>query len=276
VKKILFAFLFLPSLAFSSYQPITGSTVTITTENNNTTPIAVYSPAAIPIVSSNTINVAEQNTIKVGPGATNLVITSTSTIPVSGPIVVTPGATNIVVTATATINTSQQGNITINSIPAGTNNIGIVNGSTVTVNGVVHTAFPTAASDGQFVAKMEDKFGRDVTIADCPMDLQVSTTVTLSASTSETLLLSSGTAGVFNDLVSLIVSNSGSTASLLTFRNTGFATTGWLHVFVPATDTRGLTTSHVWPQQATASDWTVQGSASSSSIFVDAVFCQRK
>lgn len=151
-----------------------------------------------------------------------------------------------------------------------------ITGSTITAGGESYTSWPTAAGNAVSVIDANDKMGRKIAVLDCPYDLQISTTVTLSASTSETLLLSSGTTGVYNDLVSLVVTNSGATASLVTLRNTGFGTTGWIHVMAPAGDTRGLTTSHVWPQQSSASDWTVQGAASTSSIYVDAVFCQRK
>lgn len=209
MRKLFIFLLFLPGIAVASYQPITGSSVTVYAPNNNTTALPSY-----------VVNVTT-------------------------------------VTGTAASGATPTGN----PLRAG---------------GAAHTAWPTAVSDNQMVDSTMDKMGRQINVLDCPYDLQISTTVTITASTSETLLLSSGTTGVYNDLVAVVASNSGSTAALLTFRNTGFGTTGWIHLFVPATDTRGLTTAHPWLQQASASDWTVTGSASTSSLYIDAVFCQRK
>lgn len=151
-----------------------------------------------------------------------------------------------------------------------------ITGSTVATGGEAYTAWPTAAGNGTFMLNANDKMGRSISVLDCPYDLQISTTVTLSGSTSETLLLSSGTTGVYNDLTSIVISNSGATPTLITLRNTGFGTTGWIHFMSPAGYTVGSTLPHVWPQQSSASDWTVQGAAGSTSIYVDAVFCQRE
>jgi hypothetical protein len=281
MKKLLFAILFLPSLGWASYQPVTGSTVTVSpyggsmavtgTFYQTTQPVSIANPSAGVYTVTNSTNpllIQSTSTINVALAANQSV--NVAQINAATPLM-NNGASG---TGSQRINIAND-NTGIANWGQGATGSGVPSGATYQGGNVV-TSWPTAGSNANMVGKAMDKMGRDVTILDCPLDLQISTTVTLTASTSETLLLSSGTTGVYNDLVSAVVSNSGSTAALVTFRNTGYGTTGWIHIFVPATDTRGLTTAHVWPQQASASDWTVQGSASSSSIYVDAVFCQRK
>ena len=308
MKKIIL-YLFLPAISFASYQPITGSTVTVNPLYMGGSVVSTTNP--MPVQSTGTTTVTGTVTATLSGSINNTGFNSTilnvTTVtfngtgqPVTGTFWQTTQPVLPVGVTTVTYNGTSQpeyltnvATVTFNGVgmPVTSTSTYIVNiasvsgtsasgasptGNPIRDGGEAFTAWPTAVSNAQIVDSARDKMGRSIDILDCPMDLQISTTVTLSASTSETLLLSSGAANTYNDLVAVAVSNSGSTAALVTFRNTGFGTTGWIHIFVPATDTRGLTTSHVWPQQASASDWTVQSSASTSSIYVDAVFCQRK
>lgn len=218
--------------------------------------------------------------------------------PSLGVYTVTNSTNPLLIQSTNTINVSQQGNITINSpavtqsgtwgvninnpslgvytVTNSTNPLLVQSTSTLPIGGIAKTSLPTAASDGAFVAGLRDKFGRNVTIGDCPRDLILSTGAVLTTTIAEYVLLSSGAASVFNDPIALVLTNSSATGTLLTFRSNGNGTTSTLHFYVPPTDTRGFTLPHIWPQGTSAANWTVQSSASVTSIYVDMTYCQNK
>lgn len=76
------------------------------------------------------------------------------------------------------------------------------------------TAYPTAVTDGQLVAPMADKAGRQVTVPNVPRDLTGTASVNASAA-SGTSLVAAGATGVFNDIISLVITNETSTATIV-------------------------------------------------------------
>ena len=96
--------------------------------------------------------------------------------------------------------------------------------------------------------------------------------VTLTGTTAETTLLAQ-VASTFLDLYSIIASNSSGTATELTFRDTTSGSARF-YIYCPAGDTRGfmLTESAAWKQATVNTNWTVQSSASITSIKIAAQF----
>jgi hypothetical protein len=73
---------------------------------------------------------------------------------------------------------------------------------------VAATAFPTGVTNGQLVGAMGDKAGRTVIVSNAPRDL-IGTASVQSTSAVLATLVAAGAAGVFNDLISLTLSNEG-------------------------------------------------------------------
>lgn len=132
------------------------------------------------------------------------------------------------------------------------------------------TALPTAVTDGQMASNMGDKFGRQVILNNALRDIVGSQTTTISASTAETTIITAA-ASVFNDLLSLFISNTSATAARVDIRN---ATGGSIifQVYVPAGDVRGVSLTTPWPQAAVNNNWTAQSSASVTDLRVSALF----
>jgi hypothetical protein len=82
------------------------------------------------------------------------------------------------------------------------------------------TAYPTAVTNGQLVGAMSDKAGRAAVVLNSPRDL-VGTAALTSASGSATSFIAAGAANVFNDIVSLVITNSTATATTVTLSDNG-------------------------------------------------------
>lgn len=143
---------------------------------------------------------------------------------------------------------------------------------------LAQTALPTAATAGNIVGGLSDKFGRQIVLPVTIRDLVGTQTTTISASTSETTIVTAGAAGVFNDLICLIISNtSASTNTRIDIRDAtagsivasimsigGAAPVGIPFMGVPI------------PQTTAANNWTAQCSASTTDIRVYAVYAKNK
>lgn len=137
------------------------------------------------------------------------------------------------------------------------------------------TALPTAVTDGQSVGAMSDKYGRAVVIPGTIRDLVGTQTTTISASTSETTIVTAA-ASIFNDLIMLVVSNTSATATRLDFRDTTGGSV-LFSLYVPAGDTRGFNMGGIpVPQTSVNTNWTAQSSASVTDLRVYAVFAKNK
>jgi len=169
-------------------------------------------------------------------------------------------------------------------LAAGSSTIGNVGssaatGSSVPANafykgGVAKTALPSAATDGNLTGTMMDKFGRQVVLPVTIRDLIGTQTTTISASTSETTIVTAA-ASVYNDLIMLVVSNTSATAARVDFRDTT-AGSVLFSLYVPAGDTRGFAPGVAIPQTSVNTNWTAQSSASVTDLRVYAVFTKNK
>lgn len=143
------------------------------------------------------------------------------------------------------------------------------------IGGNAATALPTAATPGNITGALMDKFGRQVVLPMTVRDLTGTQTTTISASTSETTIVTQA-ASVFNDLLMLVISNTSATGTRLDFRDT----TGGSVLFslwAPANDTRGFSLGGVAvPQTSVNTNWTAQSSASVTDLRIYAVFAKNK
>lgn len=159
---------------------------------------------------------------------------------------------------------------------------GDATGSAVPANayykaGLAKTALPSAASDGNLTGAMMDKFGRQVVLLGTIRDLIGTQTTTISASTSETTIVTAA-ASIFNDLAMLIVSNtSASTNTRIDFRDT----TGGSVLFSLQSNGGqppvGFSIPGMpIPQTTVNTNWTAQCATSTTDIRVYAVFAKNK
>jgi len=164
------------------------------------------------------------------------------------------------------------------ALPTGANTIGKVDilgnagaildgatGSAVPANGIYNgvraaTANPANATNGNLVGIMADKAGRLVVTNGHVRDLQGIQNTTIAASGTETTIITAGTAGVFNDLCTLILSGTGTAATVWTLRSATAGTLiGSFSVPVGATALPVIITFVPPLAQATAANnWTIQ------------------
>ena len=153
---------------------------------------------------------------------------------------------------------------------------GVDGGYPIKVGGYVITSLPTAEAHADRANMVVDKFGRQVVLPGTIRDLVGTQTTTISASTSETTIVTAGAAGIFNDVVLLVVSNTSATAVRVDFRD---ATGGSVlfSLYVPAGDARGFSLGGTpVPQTTAANNWTAQSSASVTDLRIYAVFHKNK
>ena len=139
------------------------------------------------------------------------------------------------------------------------------------------TALPTAVTNGQRVNGTADKFGRKIVLPITIRDLTGRQTTTISASTAETTIVTAGGAGVFNDIVMLIISNTSvSTNTRIDFRDT----TGGAVLFSLQSIGGGAPVGFALPvpiPQTTANtNWTAQCASSTTDIRIFAVFAKNQ
>jgi hypothetical protein len=149
------------------------------------------------------------------------------------------------------------------------------NQSPVTTNSVnTVNALPTAQTLGTPTMAIGDKYGRPVVIPGTVRDLVGTQTTTISASTSETTVVTAA-ANVFNDITTIMVSNTSATATRVDFRDTT-AGSVLFSIYVPAGDVRGVSASRPLPQTSVNTNWTAQSSASVTDLRVYCVFDKNK
>lgn len=243
------------------------------------------------------------------------------------------GSSNTVSATQSGAWTVQPGNVLNNSgwlvqvssaLPTGTNNIGTVHGSSVTiftsaggnlpvqvnvstiavvepagnplgVEGAVASGGANAhapvkigvvassnviagVNDTQVTNVLGTRMGAILTTLDCPRENIVKSSATLTTTTSEIVILSSGAASVYNDMLEVIVLNTSGSAARVDFRSGGGPSAGTIDfgIYVPAGETRGKVSAHPWPQTSAASNWTAQSSASVTDIRIYATYCKQK
>jgi hypothetical protein len=142
---------------------------------------------------------------------------------------------------------------------------------------IAKTALPAAASDGNLTGVMGDKFGRQVVLTGTIRDLVGTQTTTLSASVAETTIVTAGAAGVFNDLIMLIVTNtSASTTTRIDFRDTTAGTILFSLISIGGQQPVGFALPIPIPQTTAATNWTAQCATSTTDIRIYAVYAKNK
>lgn len=124
------------------------------------------------------------------------------------------------------------------------------------LGGLAATALPTAVAAGDMVRLIADPYGRLI-VRSTPRDLLVHNKITLSSTTTETTALAAGAAGIYHDVYSVIVTNTSSTPTEVSFKDATSGTTRF-KISAPANDTRGFTISPdaAITQATAANNWT--------------------
>lgn len=116
------------------------------------------------------------------------------------------------------------------------------------------TANPTAVTDGQAVALMADKLGKLVTDPFAPRGLAGSQRTIITASTSETTIVTA-VAATFLDITDITLTNISGTATQVDIRDTTGGTILWSGE-IPASDMRGICPPNPWEQTTVNTNWT--------------------
>jgi hypothetical protein len=141
----------------------------------------------------------------------------------------------------------------------------------VKVGGVARTANPTAVTNGQRVNASFDKLGKLIAVG-AIRDVKgvQKTSIT---STTETVVVTAGGAGVFNDVYAIVVTNKSATGVFVDFRD---ATAGTVRMTLaaPASDTRGFTVAvdSAMVQAAAANNWTATLSGAVTSVEISMLY----
>lgn len=250
----------------------TSSAVVVT---NGSNPFLVTSTAPI-VTGTNNIGTVSGSTVTVlttAGGNFPVTVNNTPAVSQSGTWTVQPGNTqNANAWLVISTNTQVQGMTASNS--ANANN-------PVKFAVVATSNTPTFVNEGVsgFIADARGtRSGALVTVLDCPREQIVKSSNTITTSTTETVILSSGAASVFNDLLEMVAINTSATASRIDIRSGGGQLSGTIDfaLYIPAGETRGFTTPHPWPQTNAASNWTAASSASVTDIRIYGIFCKSK
>ncbi len=132
------------------------------------------------------------------------------------------------------------------------------------------TTLPGAVADGDAARSMSDDLGRQITYPIVPRDLIVHNRIALTT-TSETTLIAAGGAGVFHDLVQIILSNESATEVRVDIKDNTAGTTRLSIDLAP--DGGGAVIEFKVPlTQALVNDnWTATLSATVSTVYITAI-----
>jgi hypothetical protein len=141
----------------------------------------------------------------------------------------------------------------------------------VKIGGVARTSNPTAVTNGQRVNGIFDKLGKQVVVG-ALRDVKgvQKTSIT---TTTETTVVTAGTAGVFNDVYAIVVTNKSATTVYVDFKDATAGTTR-MTLAAPANDTRGFTVAvdSAMVQAVAASNWTATLSGAATSIEITMLY----
>jgi hypothetical protein len=197
--------------------------------------------------SSTLATVTASNALKVDGSAVTQPVSGTVTANAGTGTFTVGGTVNIPSTNSAVTSWGQ--GATAAAVPSGAQQIG----------GRASSTIPTAVTDGQLVGLMADILGKLVVRVGASRQLIVQNTITLTTTT-ETTLLTAGSAGVFLDLTMLIISNTSATAVRVDIRD-ATAGTVRMSLYAPAGQTIGFTHPVTFTQTTAANNWTAQLSA---------------
>lgn len=145
---------------------------------------------------------------------------------------------------------------------------GADSGNPVKVGAVARQTNPTAVADGDRVNLYADDLGKLVNYPFAPRDRIVKGSRISLTSTTETTLIAAGGAGVFRDLIWLLMSNESATECRVDIRDVAAGTV--LFSIDLAADGGGAVVALpvCWPQATANSAWTAQLSAAVSTVYV--------
>lgn len=229
--------------------------------------------------TTNKVSIGTDGTVAIGtalPAGTNVighVITDTGSVTaatlsaettkVIGTVNVASGQT-IAVTNTGTFATQITSSV-------GSGSTGSAVPSTADYGGLLaQTALPSAATAGNLVGTLSDKFGRQAVVINTIRDL-VGTASLDSSSSSAVSFIATGGTGVFTDITELVITNDSATATIVSL------TDGTKTYKFAINANGGLTKSFISPLVASSSAtaWTILNSAGVSCHYV-AVFANNK
>jgi len=154
----------------------------------------------------------------------------TNPLPVTGTITAVTSITNQVDT-----NLKQVAGANTSTAASGVQKVGVVGNAGAIFDGATaaavpanavqagmrgSTTVPTAVTDGQLVGARSDKYGNQVAVLNAPRDL-IATAILNSNSSTTVSFIGAGAAGVFNDIITLIITNESSTATIATLTDNG-------------------------------------------------------
>lgn len=129
-------------------------------------------------------------------------------------------------------------------------------GNPVKIGGVARTANPTSVAGGDRVNASFDDLGRIVVVPHQVRDLVVHQQTAITNSTTETTILAAGAAGVFHDILAIILANTDATDSAVVTIKDATAGTTRLIVPVPAYGTVIIQLPIPLTQASAANTWT--------------------
>jgi hypothetical protein len=121
------------------------------------------------------------------------------------------------------------------------------------------TANPANATGGNMVGQMGDKAGRAV-VTPCQVRELVAVQQTAIASTTETTIVTAGAAGVFNDIIGIVITTAGAAAQTITIKDATAGTARMVLNYPNAAVAPGAPLTLMFPvpipQAAAAANWT--------------------
>ena len=140
-------------------------------------------------------------------------------------------------------------------------------GSAVPANAVFNgvdaaTALPTAATPGNLVGVMGDKFGRIVALNQAPRDLIFVSNATCTATTSPVTLIAAAGAGIFTDVTDVRLVNTSATGTEVDISDG----TNTYYYYAPPTDMRGIVIQIPDPATTANTAWTITTLSSVTSV----------
>lgn len=218
------------------------------------------------------------------PGTTNLVALTAETTKVIGVVRNADGSGNLLTstgnaldinlkTSSITLPVSIAGTVVVDDLAAAPTGGAVpANAQYQGVNAT--TALPAAATPGNLTGQTGDKYGRTVVLPNATRDIMGTQTTTITSSTAETTIITQA-ASIFNDVVSIFISNTSATPVSVAIKDATAGTTIFT-LYIPATDMRGISLATPWPQTTVNSNWTATSSGSVASLIVSALFVKNR
>lgn len=144
-------------------------------------------------------------------------------------------------------------------------------GYPIKIGGKARTTNPSAVADGDRVDGTFDDIGRQVVVPFGVRDLVGHQHTQIASSSSETTIVTAGAAGVFHDLISLILTNQTATAVNVTIKD---ATTGTTRMIIALAASGGAVLTFPAPvnQASAAANWTATLSSAAVTVNIFAQF----